>query len=314
MALDKKQGVILVKTIETVQIDLQYEKYRLRDKNRENILLSSISECGVREPVVGVLQADSRFILLDGFKRYRCCQKLNIQFLPYTSIGEDAASGIIQLIKISNAKSLHLIEQAKLVDDLKDTYRMNVVEIAEKLERSSAWVSVRLGLLKEMSDEIREKVFSGDFPARSYMYTLRHFTRVKKVSQKDAIEFVRSVSGKNLSTRSVEILARGFFNGGNGTREQIKKGNFRDTLDRLKHLGNDNTEEAVKLNEQEKGLINDLEIAQKYERKIIQRHSDERLKDMAFFAEAGILADGIIRQSDDYQKAIRKLYDKCRQV
>lgn len=266
------------------------------------------------EPLQGVLHEAGGFVLLDGFKRYRCARKLSIESVPFISIGEDAASGIVQLIRTSNDHSLHLVEQARLVTDLHKSHDMSAVQIATQLERSPAWVAMRIGLLGEMSPVVKKAIFSGRFPTRSFMYTLRQFTRVQKVPAKDVDEFVQCVSGKDLSGRSVDQLARAYFKGGENFREQIREGNFGWTLDRLKQMEQAQGLDSSELNEEEKRFLRDLEIAGKYESRIIRRSMEERPAKNAFFAEAELLAGGIRRQLDTYREAIGRLHDRCREA
>ena len=56
--------------------------------------------------------------------------------------------------------------------------------MAKELSRSKPWVSMRLGLISEMSAAIRAKLFSGAFPVYSYMYTVRQFMRMNGVEVK----------------------------------------------------------------------------------------------------------------------------------
>ncbi|MDI6782452.1 MAG: KorB domain-containing protein [bacterium] len=102
---------------------------------------------------------------------------MNINIVPYTSLGSDEAMGIIQLLRISNAKSLTILEQASLIDELKKVHGMSAMEIAGQLERSKSWVSMRIGVLSQLSDCVRQKIFAGEFPLYAYMYTLRQFIR-----------------------------------------------------------------------------------------------------------------------------------------
>ena len=177
-----------------------------------------------------------RFLLLDGFKRYRCAKQLKIEAVACVGIADEVAGGILRLIRTANDFSLHLIEQARLVTELHKKYRMTTQQIAAQLDRSPAWVSMRLGLLKEMSPTIQKEIFSGRFPARSFMYTLRQFTRVHKAPSEDVDKFVKAVSGKELSGRAVDQLAGAYFRGGENFREQILKGNFGWTLEQLEKM------------------------------------------------------------------------------
>ena len=59
--------------------------------------MASIAERGIEEPLGGVDTPQGR-LLLDGFRRNRCAEKLGIECVPYVSWGEDAAQGIAGLL------------------------------------------------------------------------------------------------------------------------------------------------------------------------------------------------------------------------
>ena len=154
--------------IELSSLDLRYEGYRMRNRAGEARLLASIGERGIVEPLEGV-EVEQRHVLLNGFKRWRCARRLGLGTAPYVSLGEDAAMGIVALLRASNDRALSLLEQAGFVDELKRLHGMNVAEIAEALARSKAWVSLRLGLLAEMSPAVRQKSVALSTPASSKM-------------------------------------------------------------------------------------------------------------------------------------------------
>ena len=71
--------------------------------------------------------------------------------VPYVSLGQDEVSGIVNLLRISNAKALGILEQAAFIDELKNTRHLSLADIAEQLSRSKSWVSMRVGLIAQMS-------------------------------------------------------------------------------------------------------------------------------------------------------------------
>ncbi|MDO9528602.1 MAG: hypothetical protein Q7J27_05505 [Syntrophales bacterium] len=75
----------MVEKIEIINLDLRYEKFRLKSKEIERALLASIIEHDIQEPLKGINLEDGTKILLDGFKRYRCAKKLKIGMVPYSS-------------------------------------------------------------------------------------------------------------------------------------------------------------------------------------------------------------------------------------
>jgi predicted transcriptional regulator len=295
----------MVQEVEISNIDLRFEGYRLKNKAAERNLLASIIENGIKEPLQGV-KLDSVHILLNGFKRIRCAKKLGITIVPYLSLGESECDGIIELLRISNSKSLNIIEQAKLIDELKSVYKMNTKEIAKDLDKSKAWVSVRTGIIKEMSKKTMDKIMSGGFPCYAYMYIIRPFIRINKIKNEDIDEFIDLVADKDLSIRDIELLAYGYFKGSEEFRFQIRDSDLSWGLEHLK-------QRQTQINECtsiENSMLNDLETTQKYMRRIIAKSCDTRLKTSSFFSMANLLAGGILKLMDEFNKAIRNCYDR----
>lgn len=294
--------------IEIGKIDRRWEGIRLPNEQQEQTLLSSICAGGIREPLQGVMSGET-LLLLDGFKRLRCCRKLSLQIAPVVSLGVDEAGGMLALLRQSNTRVLNLLEQAALVDELKARYHLSVVEIARQLERSPAWVSVRLGILSHISESVREAIFSGKFPARAYLYTLRSFTRVNKIPQTEINHFVQAVSGKQLSLRQIDILAHGYFRGGTALKTQIQQGQISWTLEQMQKS---QARETSTLNQQEKRVLLELEMAQKYIHRLLAGLPAARLRSNEFFAEADLMVEGILRVLPHLKKSLETVHDSRR--
>lgn len=299
----------MAEEVEIASLDLRYEGFRLKSPGAEKALLLSILEKGIRDPLQGIDTKDAR-ILLDGFKRFRCAQKLGLGRAPYVSIGADEVLGIIELIRISNAKSLSILEQARFVDELKSVHKMSTAEIAGLVERSKAWVSVRSGIISEMSDYVIDQIFKGRFPVYSYIYTLRPFRRINGIQTEELDEFVRSVAGKKLSLRSIEVLANGYFKGSDALREQIRSGHITWALGHLKETH----PSAEGCSQLESTMIRDLEIVLKYMQRVSAKTRNLKLKTSAFFAQANLLTGAILRQTDSFLEALKAFHDRTRQA
>jgi hypothetical protein len=295
----------MVEQVEITSFDLRYEGHRIRSAGAERSLLLSIAAHGIREPLQGVDNGGER-ILLDGFKRLRCAKRLNIGIVPYLSLSDNECCGIIELIRISNAKSLSIVEQARMIDELMTVHQMSNAEIAGVLERSKAWVSVRAGIISEMSPSVMNKIFSGQFPVYSFMYTLRQFMRINGVKRADIDGFVNAVAGRHLSTRDIDLLANAYFKGSEEFREQIKNGNVLWGLSRLKQ----SYRAGGECSERERQMLSALEITGKYMQRLILKCNDSRLNSRSFYAQANLLSGGILRQLDAFTQAIRQFYDR----
>ena len=295
--------------VELSSLDLRYEGYRLRDRPGEARLLAAIAERGIVEPLEGVEQSN-RHVLLNGFKRWRCARKLGLASAPYVSLGEDAATGIVAVLRASNDRALSLLEQAAFVDELKRLHRMSVAEIAAALSRSVGWVSMRVGLLNEMPAPVRQKLFAGTFPVYAYMYTVRSFMRMNKAKSEEVEQFVAALSGKDLSVREIEHLAHGYFRGPESLREQIRQGNVALPLEPMRR----SVQVAEGCTAFEQAMLRDIEIAQKYLQRVAGKCHDPRLSTPAFQAQAQLLLAGLLSRAPVFFKSVRQLHDRCGQA
>jgi hypothetical protein len=295
--------------IEISALDLRYESYRMKNPALEGRLLASIAQRGVQEPLEGVESAD-RPILLNGFKRCRCARQLKITTVPYASLGQEEVRAILNLLRISNDKTLSILEQARFLDELKNVRRMTLAEIAAELSRSKAWVSLRLSLMSEMSEGVREKLFSGAFPVYAYMYHLRPFMRMNGVTREQIALFVEALSGHKLSVREIEQLAHGFFRGPESFRQEILSGNLALPLERMKQAPAD----PEGCSEFERIVLHDLELAQKYMQRVMGKSQDPRLESRAFHAQCHLLTAGILSRARAFFQTLRKLHDRSGQA
>jgi hypothetical protein len=295
----------MILQVEISSFDLRFEDHRLRNQATERILLASIAEKGVREPLQGV-DVEGVRILLNGFKRYRCAKRLGIGIVPYVSLSNDTGAGIIELLRMSNEKGLSILEQARLITELKESHHMSTADIACLVEKSKAWVSVRSGITNQMSPFVMEKTLRGEFPGYAYMYILRPFIRINRVKREEIDEFVALAAGHKLSIRDIEVLANGYFKGSAEFREQLRKGDIAVGLAGLRNT----TGKSDDCTAAEQTMLRELERTQWHMRRITVRCKETRFKTGAFFAQANLLTGGILRQMDFFTQAVREFHDR----
>lgn len=297
----------MAEDIEIANLDLRYEDHRLRDSARESKLLVSIQERGVETPLEGV-DVDETRILLNGFKRYRCALKLGIGTVPYASLGTDEAAGIIAVLCASTEKSLSILEQAQFIDDLLRVHLMTAAEIADTLSRSKSWVAMRLGLVREVTGVVREKIFSGAFAVYSYMYTLRPFMRMDGVHRHDSEAFVSAVSGKKLSIREIDQLAHGYFRGPEWFRKEVDSGNLALVLEQMKEV----PESPDRCGGFEGATLRHIESLAKCMQQLIGKSQDRRLvtPSRTFCAQANLLLVGILGRMTAFHQTLKDLHDR----
>lgn len=293
--------------VELSELDLRYEGCRLKAPAAEARLLVAIAQAGIQQPLQGVEVSSTR-ILLNGFKRLRCAKKLHIHTAAFVALANDEATGIVCLLRTANDHALSLLEQARFLDELRAVRGLSVAEIAQQLSRSKTWVSLRLGVLAELSAVVREALFEGSFPVYSYLYTLRPFRRLNGAKAID--EFVAALRGQKLSTRQIEQLAHGFFRGPESFREQIRKGHLSLPLQQLKDLPDD----PDGCSEFERLFLADLEQAQNVLLRVISKSGDRRLASRPYRAQAHLLCAGLLSRLPAFTKTLQSLYDHCGQA
>jgi predicted transcriptional regulator len=294
--------------IELAELDVRYENYRMKNPAFEKRLLASIAQRGIEQALEGAAAGEGK-ILLNGFKRRRCALHLGIRRVPYVSLGEDQAGAILNLLRLSNQSALSLLEQARFIDQLRQL-KMSVADIAEQLSRSKSWVSMRLGLLEEISPRVQEEILAGRFPVYPYMYILRPFMRLNRASQQEVEEFVLAVSGQRLSVREIEQLAYGYFRGPRSLREMIQNGHAGEVLAWMRQVPQD----AEGCSEWERILLRDLELVQKYMQRVMGKSLSPKLKSPAFFAQAHLVTAGLLSRHRAFFHSVRGLHDRSGQA
>jgi len=295
--------------LELSHLDLRYEGYRLRQPRREEALLSAIAREGIREPLLGVTR-DTTPIVLDGFKRCRCARTLHLHVVPFASWGGDEVGGILKLLRADRQHALTLLEQARFVDDLHTERGLSSADIAQQLSRSQAWVSVRLGLLRELSSVVREALFAGAFPVYSYLYTLRSFRRLKGVTAADLDQFVGALRGQKLSVRQIEGLAHGFFRGPASFRQELLQGHLTLALRQLEEAPLDPDSGS----EFERIFLHDLEQTQKTMLRVMGKSRDPKLQSAAFRAQCNLLTAALLSRARAFFRTLRQLHDRTGQA
>lgn len=293
------------RSIELSQIDRRYEGCRVRDPAREARLRADIAERGIQQPLAGVCQAPT-FILLNGFKRLRSAERLHIHCVPYRSLGDEEATGILRLMRCEKQASLNAFEEARFIELLIAAHQMTVADIAEQLNRSKAWVSVRRGLLAEMTGAVRELLSQGKFPVYAYLHTLRPLMRINSVDRGEIEQFIRSLAGQKVSLRDIQLLADSCFRGPASLREAILRGNWQWSLRHIK----DTLHRAGACTAAEQQLLCDLSRASKLLAQVTSRSVNSRLLTPAFLVELDLLATALLAQLPAFQQALEKLHDR----
>ena len=203
--------------LELHQVDLPYEALRRRDPRRERQLRDSLAEHGQASPVV-VLPRDGRYVLLDGYKRFRALRSLRrdlVWAVPW-DIEEAEALLLEGLMRGSRAESP--LEQGWLLSELRLRFGMGLEELGRRFDRTAAWVSRRLALVRELPEWIQDHVRAGRLSPDVAMKVLVPLSRGKAP---DALRFTEVLIRARLSTREAQAVYAGWTRGKAETRARI---------------------------------------------------------------------------------------------
>jgi hypothetical protein len=293
--------------VELSAIDLRYEDCRLRNAQAESELLADITMRGIERPLCGVV-SHARWILIDGFKRFRCARRLDMDSVPCAQLGADEATGILEVLKGPGWRPLGFLEEARFLQELQSVHGMTLAEMAAALGRSKSWASIRLTALAEMSQTVRDRIFRGSFPAHAYTHIVRPFTRVNGVTPTSVDAFVEAVGGRGLSTREIGLLAHGYFGGSEGFRREVDAGHAATLLARMRA----SSAATAGTTPRERDCLRELESLSRAVQAIEAHAGDPALTSPAFRAQAHILLGRILEQSDTLLSSLRRFHDRCR--
>jgi predicted transcriptional regulator len=294
---------------EIKSIDLCLEHTRTRNSKAEAFLLQSIQERGILDPllVAGPLQQGD-YVLLDGFKRFRSARTLGIAMVPLESVGQDVSEGIVTILRRSSSHTCSIFEEAALLEELHNRYGLSIADMARHLDRSSSWVCMRLGMLDNLSALVREKITTGAFPARTYVYALKSFTRVNGIDSKDLDACVTALSGKKLGTRDLFLLSRAYFQCGDSIKELITSGDLHRALRLIKEQRSMTNENAGTPYD---SLISDLKTTVVgMERVVYEGRSNMAVLSAGTALEINLNCALILSNVQLFESTIKELYER----
>ncbi len=205
--------------LELHQLDLRYEELRTRHPARERRLLASLAEVGQQVPIVVVAApAAGPFVLVDGYARVRALRRLGLDVVHAVAweLGEPEALVLERTLRAGDVESP--LEQGWFLRELIARFGLTAEELARRFDRSPSWVSVRLGLVRELPEEIQALVRRGAIGAHGAMKYLVPFARANR---EDCVKLARAVAPLKLTSRQLGDLYATYQSGEAPTRELV---------------------------------------------------------------------------------------------
>jgi len=203
--------------LEFHQIDVRYERLRIRQPSRERRLLASLADAGQQTPIV-VVATSAAYVVVDGHKRVRCLQRLQRDTVAAViwEMPEPEALIFRQLLHTDPTTSA--LEQGWLLRTLHEDHGLALDALARRFDRSVSWVSRRLSLVRTLPDAIQQHVHAGQLVAHAAM---KYFVPLARANAADGVRLAAAIAPHQLTTRQIGRLYDAYVAGPTATRDLV---------------------------------------------------------------------------------------------
>jgi len=203
--------------LELHQLDRRYEALRTRSVRRERRLLASLSEVGQQTPIV-VVRDGERWVVVDGYKRVRAAHRLGHDVVRVAEwmLGELDAVVLERVMRGSDGDSA--IEQGWLLRELTQRFGLGLDELGRRFDRSTSWVSRRLGLVTDLPASVQEQVRTGAIGAHAAM---KYLVPLARANASDCEALGHELGRLRPTSRQVAELYVAYTAGGPAVRERV---------------------------------------------------------------------------------------------
>lgn len=203
--------------LELVRLDLRYQELRTRSADREKRLLASLASLGQQTPVVVVRDGD-RDVLVDGYKRVRALRRLGRDLVSATSwdLGELDALLLERVLRASSSSSA--LEEGWFLKELVTRFGLSREELARRFDRTTSWVSRRLGLVMDLPPAVQEHVRSGAIGPHAAM---RYLVPLARANERDCEKLAAAIAPFHPSSRDLGVLYTTYSGGNESMRARV---------------------------------------------------------------------------------------------
>lgn len=198
-------------------LELRYSHTRIKNDQSLRRLRDSIGRYGQLIPAMIIKEKD-RYILVDGYLRLqalRACGK-DCMLGYFCECTEQEA--LITLLSKSNERQWESIEQASIIQELRNRFGNTYEEISIKLGRDKSWVKRRLDLLEVLPEDIQQAVLQGTV---STWAASRVLAPLARANTEDARQLVETLKKEPLSTRELATIFDHYQKSNRKIRERI---------------------------------------------------------------------------------------------
>jgi ParB family chromosome partitioning protein len=200
---ERDRGGIPYRVLPLASIDRDPNQPRtMFDEERLNELSSSIKAYGVLSPIlVRPSETPGRYTLISGERRMRAAHLAGLSSIPtivdQREEGPEDRTLAIQLVENLQRADLSALERAHAIGALRDTYKLSVRDIAEKLGISKSMVQRSLEIL-ELPDDLLSALRDGASESKVLLLAKISDPDIRASYLRDLESLTRSELEKNM--------------------------------------------------------------------------------------------------------------------
>ena len=191
-------------TIEVVNIITNQHQPRINfDENKMRMLIDSIREKGIIQPLTVRKKGEGKFELIAGERRLRAAQAVGLKSVPVFIIAVDNIAEMMELALIENIQRVDLnpIEEAEGYLVLKEKYNFTQDKIAKSVSKSRSEISNKLRLLK-----LPAIIKTGLLENKIYYAHARSLLSIR--DKHLTLKIYNQITANKLSARQTELLVK----------------------------------------------------------------------------------------------------------
>jgi ParB/RepB/Spo0J family partition protein len=203
--------------LELHQLDRRYESLRTRSTRRERRLIASLSEVGQQTPIV-VVRDGERWVVVDGYKRIRAVHRLGHDVVRAAEWVLEEVDALVLERVMRGGEGTSAIEEGWLLRELAERFGLGQDELGRRFDRSTSWVSRRLGLVTELPVSVQEQVRAGAIGAHAAM---KYLVPLARANAADCEALAGALGPLRPTSRQMAELYAAYTGGNQAVRERV---------------------------------------------------------------------------------------------
>lgn len=205
--------------IEMHQVDRRFQLFRMRNLPALNLMIRSLEEAGQLVPVLVIPAEQAGFwILIDGYLRVEALKRLDQEVIRAEIFQGSEEEALMVHLAHGQARNWEVVEEAALIRELHDRFKYSLRLIAARIGRSASWVSRRISLIRELPEEVLERVLQGRLSVWAATRILLPLARANSDHAKSLLQYVET---NVLSARQLQSLWHHYQQSGDAIRQQL---------------------------------------------------------------------------------------------